>query len=479
MSLSTLLAVQAHREGHAQRSAIACHRVLRVDPLLVCLFGLGAEPFAAAALGWGRSEQQLEVAIAGDPRERRLLFPALERLADDLLPYFETPFESVRRVPGPRGGRERMEVDELPQILVPNVETLLLLGRIGRRVRYLPTDGPTPASEELIRLGAHLDFLRKHGARPGQQLVVVASELVSDHWQTSLNSWEARSLPALDAFVEPPPGVHGHEAAAEADRDPLGPRPDARQDAAAGPLIRRLNERRAKSVERDVVEPLLVPLGRHYRPLLERAAEISWRCLRREAAYPTARHAPVREQLDREAYCLHMDLVSRGVRRRARMTQAQAIRHVAELEQGGARLAAQEAVDDPLRMVDVLLAGQAVLGTVIDVDADHRPAGTQGRPLVELALDTPTLLEPGERVHWDRLPEKDWEVTAVGPGRIELMLLNPRARPLPQIGERACFTILAVKDEHFASSPSPDAPWTHVPPLAAEEPGSIEEAEAA
>jgi hypothetical protein len=478
MSLSTLLAVRAHEQGRAQRSALCCHRTLRPDPFLICLFGLGAEPFSAAAIGWGRDEARLEVAAAGDPRERRLLFPALEELAADFLPYFEGPFGSVREVSGPRGGSKHLEVDELPQILVPNRDTLLLLGRIGRRVRYLPTDGPTPASEELIRLGAHLDFLRRHAAMPGQQLVVVASELSSEHWQTALNEWESRSLPALDAFIEPPAGIHGHEASSEADRDPLGPRPDASQDKRVAPLIRKLNERRAKSVGRDIVEPLLAPLERHYRPLLERAAEISWRCLRREAGYPTARHASDREQADREAYARHMDLVTKGIRRRSRLTQAQAIRHVSELERRGERLLAEEAVDDPLRMVDALLAEQAVVGTVVGVDAAHKVGG-KSRPLVELSLGRPTLLEPGEVVHWDEIPDKDWEVARVEPDRIELVLLNPQARPLPEVGSSACFTMLSVKDGYFSRAPSSTPPWTHASPVEPEQPGSIEESEAA
>lgn len=478
MSLATLLAVRAHEQGRAQRSALCCHRVLRPDPFLICLFGLGAEPFSAAAVGWGRDETALDVAVAGDPRERRLLFPALEELASDLLPYFEGPFGSAREVSGPRGGSKHLEVDELPQILVPNRETLLLLGRIGRRVRYLPTDGPTPASEELIRLGAHLDFLRRHAAVPGQQLVVVASDLAADHWQTSLNEWESLSLPALDSFIDPPAGVHGHDAAAEADREPLGPRPDARQDAAVAPLIRALNEARAKSVERDVVEPLLAPLERHYRPMLERAAAISWRCLRREATFPSARHAASREQADRESYARHMSLVSEGIRRRSRLTQAQAISRVGELERASERLLAQEAVDDPLRMVDVLLCEQAMIGTVTSIDPTHKVAN-KSRPMVELSLSRPTLIEPGEIVHWDHLPDKDWEVAAVRPDAIELILLNPRAKPLPQVGASACFTTLSVKDAHFARAPSSTPPWTHVSHLELDQPDSIEEPEAA
>jgi hypothetical protein len=478
VSLSTLLSVRAHERGRAQRSALCCHRILRPDPFLVCLFGLGAEPFSAAAIGWGRDERRLEVAVAGDPRERRLLFPALEELAEDFLPYFEGPFESVEEVTGPRGGNRHLEVNELPQILVPNRETLLLFGLIGRRVRYLPTDGPTPASEELIRLGAHLDFLRRHAALPGQQLVVIASDLVADHWQTSLNEWEALSLPALDAFVEPPAGVHGHDASAEADREPLGPRPDAEQDKVAAPLIKALNEGRAKSVERDVVEPLLAPLERHYRPKLERAAEISWRSLRREAGYPSARHAARREQEDREAYAWHMSMVSEGLRRRSRLTQAQAIRRVGDLERAGQRVVAQEAVDDPLRMVEVLLSEQAVLGTVTSVDPTHK-VGRKSRPLVEVSLGRPTMLEQGETVHWDRLPDKDWEVAAVHPDAIELVLLNPRAKPLPEVDSIACFTTLSVEDEHFPGTPSRTPPWTHVGDSEPERPSSIEEAEAA
>jgi hypothetical protein len=78
---------------------------------------------------------------------------------------------------------------------VANTETIGLLGRLGRRVAYLPTDGATPADPRLPRLGRHLMWLADYASTPGQQVILAATELLGTHYQTAMSSYETQSLP--------------------------------------------------------------------------------------------------------------------------------------------------------------------------------------------------------------------------------------------------------------------------------------------
>src|SRR6185437_6636845 len=91
-----------------------------------------------------------------------------------------------------------------PQVVVANGATVELLGRLGRRLAYLSTDGPRPADPALVRLGRHLRFLWDHYAVPGQQSVVALTDLMNAHWATPQSAVERQSLPALYAFIDPP-----------------------------------------------------------------------------------------------------------------------------------------------------------------------------------------------------------------------------------------------------------------------------------
>ena len=75
--LDVTLAARAFRAGRALRSAAFRHRRLAPGPLAVVPWQLGAEPFAAAAIGWGSRRDQLTTIVAGEPRNRDLAFAAL------------------------------------------------------------------------------------------------------------------------------------------------------------------------------------------------------------------------------------------------------------------------------------------------------------------------------------------------------------------------------------------------------------------
>jgi hypothetical protein len=461
-AFETLQGAEAYVSGRALPAAMVAHRRLPADPMTICLYSLGAEPFSAAAVQWGRSRTASERRVAGDPRNRDLAFAALEPFAEAFNAYFETPWAARTTRTTPRG-REVTELPWLPQVLVPNRETVLLAGRIGRRLRFVAN-----APKALVRLGAHLAFLRDHAAHYGQQLIVAATDIVDLHWHLPLSDWERASLAAQHACIEPPPGKAGHEAAAEVDVIPLGPRPDASQDARLAPLLETFQRRRAGATDRATVTPLLAPIDAHYEELLAPAWELAWATLERERRLPEARFVERRVADDADAYTRHMWLVDRGVRRRTRQTISQTIALRSAWEDAATRVAAEEAYDDPLKMVELLLDGQAFIGIVAAVDAGHRvqgPVRFVRRPRVVVDLEDTCPLLAGDTVPWDRDPDHDYLIDEVRirPGRgdrVVVLLQNPGAPVLPQAGGEFCAASSSIEKRWRGSSAAED-PWPY------------------
>src|SRR4051794_26203154 len=89
--LDVTLAARAHRRGRALRTGKYRHRRLLPEPLAVVLFQLGAEPFSAAAMGWGDRHERFTFRVAGEPRNRDLAFALLLEFAHWFNPRFEAP----------------------------------------------------------------------------------------------------------------------------------------------------------------------------------------------------------------------------------------------------------------------------------------------------------------------------------------------------------------------------------------------------
>ncbi len=465
-ALETLQSAEAFVAGRAKPAAMACHRRLVESPMAVCLFSLGAEPFSVAAVQWGTDPDELRRAVAGDPRNRDLLFASLLDFAAEFNAFFEAAW-ATHTVRVNRNGREIAEVAQPPQILVPNRESIMLLGRLGRRLRFVEN-----APDDLLRLGAHLAFLREHAVIAGQQLIVAATELNDLHFHMALNDWERGSLAAQDAAIEPPAGTSGHAAAADVDITPIGPRPDAVQDDRLRPLLERFNRDRAGATDSATVAPLLGAIDAHYEGLLADAWRLTWRTRQRLLdSLPEARMVGQRVATDAEGYVSHMQLMDQGIRRRTRQTVAQAIALRARWEDSSTRLAAEQAYDDPLQMVDVLLSGQAMIGAVQAIDTDHRiqgPTNMVRRPRIELELEGSCPFLPGETVHWDADPGRRYQIETINPrpgsgDRVTLLLLNPGAPMLPARGQLMCVATLNVEKRFRGGSPA-NIPWPYAAP---------------
>lgn len=480
--LDISLAARAHGSGRGLRKAIYRHRLLLPKPLAVVLYQLGAEPFAAAAMGWGDDHKRLAFRVAGEPRNRDLAFELLLEFARWFNPRFEKPAEDRETIT--HGEYQFTRARSAPQVVVANPATAKMLDRLGRRLAYLPTDGPKPADEALVRLGRHFRFLSSHAWVAGQQLLVALTELLNDNWMTSQSDMERQSLPALDAFIDPPRGVHGFHAAARVEDNSIGPVPGGDDDERLGPLVERFNKLRGNRTAASVVKPLLAPIEDHYRPLVRRAWDLLWRCRDREVGFPEAPSVARRWVDDRQAYTAHMDWMARSGLRRTRQTPRQAATTLRKLEEAQRLLDAEEACNDPLKMVPYLLQHKAVYGRVAAIDLEHRELATKrlvSRPLVTLHSPDVCLMPLGKELWWSKQPSgREYLVDAIEPASdggwlitLKLMTGSGTAE-LPEVGSEACFSIHNTRPAPPLTLPTAE-PWTHRPARVGVTVGSIEE----
>jgi hypothetical protein len=480
--LDVTLAARAHRAGCALRTALFCHRRLLPGPMAVVLYQLGAEPFAAAAAGWGDGHERLTFRVAGEPRNRDLAFALLLEFARWFNPRFEAPASD--RETRTRGDYTFTRARSAPQVVVANAATAKMLDRLGRRLAYLPTTGPRPADEALVRLGRHLRFLCSHAWVPGQQLLVSLTDLLNGHWMTSQSELERQSLAALDAFIEPQGGLHGFEAAGRVEDLSVGPVPAAEDDERLDPLVDRFNKQRAGRTAPTAVRALLAPIEDHYRPLVRRAWDLLWRCWDREARVAEAPSVVRRWDGDRDTYTAHMDWMGRGGLRRTRQTPRQAATTLRGLEEAQRLLEAEEPCDDPLRMIPYLLQHKAVRGRVVAVDRGHRELATKrmvARPLVTLHSPDECLMPLGKELWWSEQPGgREYVVEAIddargGGCRVTLKLMTGSAdAALPAVGSDACFSTHNTRPAPPMTLPQ-EEPWTHRPARALVAVESIEE----
>lgn len=457
--LDALLIAEATASGRAQRSALFRHRHLTKKPLGMLFWQLGAEPFTAAAVAWGFGAAKRDMVVAGEPRDRELAFRALGRVARAFNPWFEG------------AGTER------PQLIVPNRGNLALIGRLGRRLAYLSERRGFTPDPELVRFGKHLRFLAEHARMPGQQLVVVATDLLASHWVTGLSDLEVQNLSALDAAIDPPKGRSLDETAFDAERLEIGPVPGLEDDKNVDKLLAKFNEKRGRGAggrfvtDERIIEPLLAPFRAHYTRLVDRGWALLWRCVERERSLPpapsvTRRWAQDLKELDRHVAWV----VEKTGRYRTRATNVQAARRLSDWEKAHRLVEAEEIVEDPLRMVACLLKHEALSGRVAKLDLAHREMQERQmakRPLVWVDTDDECLMPVGKELFWTKTPAAAaWRVETVtakqGGARVLLKRLSGRDPDhVPKLGERVVFSVHTTKPDGYLAPMPAMIPWTH------------------
>jgi hypothetical protein len=480
MSFEAMLAARAHREGRAQRTAVYRHRAIARNPLCIVAWQWGQEAYSVGAIAMGTQSSGPKLFVPGFPLDRELLFRELTGFARQFCSSLEA-YQRGATTSIEHWGQDLDVPKQLPQIIVANAETIGLLGRLGRRLAYLPTDGDHPADPVLPRMGRHLQWLFRRAYFPGQQLLLSATDLLNSHYATSMSSYELGSLSAIDAWIAPRRGVHGFEAAERAERQAVGPTPDPKDAERIYKAIMEFNAARAGSREPALVRRLVEPIRAIYEPMVQDTWDLVWKVVDRERQTDEASSVGRRVLEDRIEYARHMvwmDGPADG-RVRTRQDPRSAALRLNEYERANSTVIAEEAIDDPLRMAPILLSGKAIAGNVTRVEEERRETinnRSLRRPSVTLRTNEPCAVPTGSELWWTNSPKgREWvvdDVVARGDGSDVTLVLQTSHAPdvgMPAVGDRACFSVLNTKDGYEINLPK-RIPWTHRPtdPPAAE-----------
>ncbi|MDF3297675.1 hypothetical protein [Streptomyces tropicalis] len=516
MSLITTLGrLEAVRAGHAQPAATVRHRRLSDRPLVLVPLTTAGETGAPLGALVGTDRAAPRLLAVPQPRDRDLRFAFLAELADVVLPYIDGYAESVeaaeRTETDPETGkRVKVEVElcaEAPQLIVPSRAGIDLVRLLGRSMRFRRTaeqdpEAPHPAPPRVPLLGRWLTHFGERARVPGSSLLTALSELLARHWTTGQSGLEDQHLGALLAWIDPPEGVPGAEAAlrAELARDadgqllcpPAGPATDpAFDNRLLAPAVERYDRARtALAAAEDGLEAddrlgALTAAEREIRALVESRTRPTWDAVWHGIdllrTLPEGAHVEERWTRDRWSFTGHRDRVLAGEPPQPRRDDAvTAANKLAAREREQARLDAQEALDDPLVMAGRRLAGEAFAGEVTDVvlayTEGRRPSP---RPLVTVRTDDRPHLGERARVHrsLDGRPQSAEFAgyapdEGAGDGEGALVVLRimdkmgrgrePEAGSVPEKGDRVCFTLFEHEQRGGAKLPDAErTPWTH------------------
>ncbi|MFF9237344.1 hypothetical protein ACF1AL_00780 [Streptomyces sp. NPDC014801] len=505
--IATLARLEAVSSGRAQRAATVRHRHLSDRPLVLVPLTTAGEAGAPLGALVGTDRDAPRLLVVPQPRDRDLRFAFLAELADVVLPYIESYADAVeaaeRTETDPETGkRVKVEVDlcaDAPQLIVPSRAGVDFVRLLGRSMRFRRTaeqepETPYPAPPRVPLLGRWFTHYAERARVPGSSLLQALTELLALHWATGQSGLEDQHLGALLAWIDPPEGVSGAEAALEAElaRDergqlrcpPAGPATDpAFDNKLLAPAIERYDRTRTAlaaaedGLEADERLGALTRAEREIRDLVERVTlptwEKMWRGLDLLRALPEGAHVEERWTRDRWSFTGHRDRVLAGEPPQPRRDDAvTAANKLAAREREQARLEAQQALDDPLVMAGRRLAGEAFAGEVTDVTMAYsegkRPSP---RPLVTVRTDDRPHL--GERAKVYRSlggrPQTAEFVRAEEEGLFVLRILDkmgrgkePEEGSVPEKGDRVCFTLFEHEQRGGAKLPDPeDTPWTH------------------
>ncbi|CAM5743885.1 hypothetical protein STAFG_2431 [Streptomyces afghaniensis 772] len=506
--ISTLARLEAVSTGRAQPAATVRHRHLSDRPLVFVPLTTAGEAGAPLGALVGTDRDAPRLLVVPQPRDRDLRFAFLAELADVVLPYVDAFAEVVeaaeRTETDPETGkRVKVEVDlcaDAPQLIVPSRGGIDLVRLLGRSMRFRRTaeqdpEAPYPAPPRVPLLGRWLTHFGERARVPGSSLLLAMTDVLGRHWATGQSTLEDQHLGALLAWIDPPEGLTGAEAAlrAELERDaqgqltcpPAGPATDpAFDNKLLAPAIERYDRARtALAAAEDGLEAddrlgALTAAEREIRDLVRSRTlptwEKVWQGLDLLRELPEGAHVEERWTRDRWSFTGHRDRVLAGEPPQPRRDDAvTAANKLATREREQARLEAQEALDDLLVMAGRRLSGEAFAGEVTDVvmayNEGKRPSP---RPLVTVRTDDRPHL--GERTKVYRsLGGKPQSAEFVGAeedgGYVVLRILDkmgrgkePEPGSVPEKGERVCFTLFEHEQRGGAKLPDPEeTPWTH------------------
>jgi hypothetical protein len=410
--LHTLARAEAVVAGRAVAGATVRHTRLSDRPLVLVPLTTAGEAGAPLGAMIGADRDAPELLVVPQPLDRELRFGFFAGLARVVLAALDRYSDDVEIEPATRNREETELCADALQIVVPNAPALEYVRLVGRSTRFLRTvedpDAPHPVPVPVPLLGRWLTHYADRSRTPGSALLLAMTDLLTRHWATGQSAMEDQHLGALLGWIDPPPGLDGPTAAARAQTGrtpdglllspPAGPATDPVFDnRALAPALTRYDKARtadhrtaAEAEIRDLVASQLRPTW-----------DDMWRGIDLLRALPEGAHVEERWKRDRWSFTGHRDRVRAGEPPQPKRDDAiAAAQKLAGRETAQARLAAQEALDDPLAMAARRLSGEAFSGRVTDVEMTwsegRRP---MPRPILTISTEDLPQAEPGAKAY--------------------------------------------------------------------------------
>ncbi|MFC5724469.1 hypothetical protein ACFP1Z_30370 [Streptomyces gamaensis] len=482
-TLAAVAALRATETGHAERLTTVRHEHLEERPFVLVPLRLAGEACAPLAALAGTDPARPVLLTVRQPRDRAERFRFVERLAELLLPYIETCRTAETDMYTVGRGKEKEERRRFlraPQLLVPNGEGIAYLRRLGRLTRLRSVEGPHAVAPSVPALGKWLTWFADRAEFPGSCLLQATTRLLAANWATGQSPSEDSHLASLLAWIDPPPGRDGAEAALEAEDPvvwpPAGPATDPVFDRTLDELMSRYDE----AGEGRAREAAGRQIDRELQAQMLPTWQLVWRGVDLLRALPAGGHVTERWAYDRRLFSEYVAYLDDDGRPQARRDHAVgAARRLARLEEARARYDAERAYDDPLMMAEYELTGEAFTGEVVARDEDRfvpgaRPGSTLWRPTITVRSELPVRLGAGDEVKSPARPGQKAEIVEVlpdGAAHVVVVQLNggfnrkskPPAPPgtLAEVGETVTYTSADPQSMPSVLPADEDTPWTH------------------
>jgi hypothetical protein len=481
-SYARALAVET---GQARRLGTVRHLHVHDRPLVIVPLTLAGETNAPIAAMAGTQHDKPAIILASQPRLRSKRLDFAAELADVVLPFINACAQRIEYVTAGRDGTDtRTRMADAPQLWVPNPGGISYLRMLGRMTRLRRSVGEYAVPLPVPEMGKWLTWFAEQAEFADTSLLHAATRALRGAWATGQSSVEDGNLGALMAWIAPPPGQTGAQAASRAEDPvlcpPAGPSTDPTFDAVVlKPALDAIDAATSDSARTRLLQRLADDLTGQLQPTWD----LVWQAIDLLRALPAGNHVPQRWERDRENFTGYYQHLASDGRPQARRDNAErSARRLNDLERRLALYDAQRAFDDPMVMAEYRMGGEAFCGTVIHSEPGRTvtPGSRRVlRPLIVVETADPLRLLPGDADLTDQQRPKqtaailDVEHTSAGT-KVTLELSGGMGRGLtatpgsvPQPGGTVTYSRLRTGYSAPGMFPDRDSiPWTHGGPPA-------------
>jgi hypothetical protein len=484
--LTTLARLEAAASGRARPLSRVRHRRMSARPLVIIPLTLAGDPATPVAVMTGTSRAGRQLLTVAHPHSRDLRLRFLTSLAQTMLGYIAAWEQATEIVPASRNREERTRYTDAPQVIVPNRAARDYLGLLGRSVRFQPTDGQFAVDPAVPALGKWLTFLADSADQPGSALLTDLTSLLAEHWATGQSPLEDASLAAQLAWIDPPPGMTGLQAAL-ASEDPLrcppaGPATDPGFDQAILEPLVRAYDRATQAGSRAGADRAAAEITDALRGQLDPTWDRAWDAIALLRALPETPGAGRRWAADRDSFTRFSQHIARGgLPQPRRDSAAAAATRLDRLERARAAYDAERALEDPFAFAELRTTGEAFAGQVISAEPSRTaPTGTGRtvlRPRFTVRTGDPVRIEPRRTLICPARTAQRAQIISIARPVPEAVVIieitqgmgtpaRPRANAVPEAGEQVSYTLDPGYWSPREFPPAEQTPWTHGGPPA-------------